>query len=50
MARTHVEEVGGVVREVCGTGAEFMEVEVRAKLRRVVAYGQWRRRSALCTD
>jgi hypothetical protein len=50
MARTHVEEVGGVVGEVCGIGAELVEVEVRAKLRRAVAYGRWRRWLALRAD
>jgi hypothetical protein len=50
MARTHIEEVDGVVGEVHETGAEFMEVEARAEPRRAVAYGRWRRRSALRAD
>jgi hypothetical protein len=50
MARTHVEEVGGVVGEMRGTGAELMEVEARVELRRAIAYGRWRRRSALRAD
>jgi hypothetical protein len=50
MARTHVEEVGGVVGEMRGTGAELVEVEARAEPRRAVAYGQWRRWSALGAD
>jgi hypothetical protein len=43
MARTHVEEVSGVVGEMRGTGAELMEVESRAEPRRAVIYGRWRR-------
>jgi hypothetical protein len=50
MARTHIEEVGGVVGEMRGTGAELVEVEVRAEPRHAVAYGRWRRRSALRVD
>jgi hypothetical protein len=45
-ARTHVEEVGGVVGEMRGTGAELVEVEARAEPRRAVTYaggiGGWR--------
>jgi hypothetical protein len=50
MARTHVEEVGGVVGEIRGTGAELVEVEARAEPRHAVAYGRWRQRSALHAD
>jgi hypothetical protein len=50
MARTHVKEVGGVVGEMRGTGAELVEVEARAEPRHAVAYGRWCRRSALRTD
>jgi hypothetical protein len=50
MARTHVEEVGGVVGEMRGTGAELVEVEARAEPRRAIAYGRWCRRSALRAD
>jgi hypothetical protein len=50
MARTHVEEFGGVVGEMCGTGAELVEVEARAEPRRAVTYGRWRRRSTLRAD
>jgi hypothetical protein len=50
MDRTHVEEVGGVVGEMHETGAELVEVEARAEPRRAVAYGRWRRRSALHAD
>jgi hypothetical protein len=47
MARTHVEEVDGVVGEMRGTGAELVEVEARAEPRRAIAYGRWHRRLAL---
>jgi hypothetical protein len=50
MARTHVEEVGGVVGEMRGTGAELMDVEARAEPRRAVAYGRWHRQLALRAD
>jgi hypothetical protein len=50
MVRTHIEEVGGVVGEMRGTGAELVEVEARVEPRRGVAYGRWRRRSALRMD
>jgi hypothetical protein len=50
MARTHVEEVGRVVGEMRGTDAELVEVKARAKPRRAVAYGRWRRQSVLRAD
>jgi hypothetical protein len=50
MDRTHVEEVGGVVGEMRGTGVELVEVEARAEPRRAVTYGRWRRRLALRVD
>jgi hypothetical protein len=50
MARTNVEEVGGVVGEMRGTGAELVEVEASAEPRRAVAYGRWHRRSTLHVD
>jgi hypothetical protein len=50
MARTHIEEVGGVVGEMRGTDAELVEVEARTEPRRAVAYGRWHWRSVLRTD
>jgi hypothetical protein len=50
MARTHVEEVGGVVGEMRGIDAELVEVEARVEPRHAVANGRWRRRSALRAD